>query len=74
MIPTTRTAVLALCQQIDGNGCYTDERASVEGFGPLDHQDALHALAALHSREHAGSDPYSRSIYLECLLAAESIR
>lgn len=74
MIPATREEVLALCQQIDPNGCYTDQLGAAEGFEPIGHQDALHLLAAQHCEHFAGDDAAAKAIYNAAVLAAEAIR
>ena len=61
MVPKTREDVLALCQQIDPNGCYTDDLGAVEGFDPVSHHEALELLLDLHSYDNTGDSPEAAS-------------
>jgi hypothetical protein len=46
-VPTTRAAVLQLCQVLHPSGAYTDAACEAADFEPMEHAEALEALATL---------------------------
>jgi hypothetical protein len=42
-----RTTILQLCQEIDGNGCYTDEQSKSAGYPNLTLDEAIEKFANL---------------------------